>query len=64
MLGIQNCDRCTKPCTATTVSFFNTQTICLDCWQAERKDPRYQKAREAEEAACRRGDFNFPGIGR
>lgn len=58
------CDRCRKPTHITIMSMFNTQTICMECKAAEEKDPRYQEARAADEAAIRRGDFNFPGIGR
>jgi hypothetical protein len=57
------CDRCFKETRATIMSMFNTQILCMDCKAAEEKDPRYQEAREADEAAIRRGDFNFPGIG-
>jgi len=57
------CQRCSKQTNVTTMSFFNTQTICMDCEEAERKRPDYAKAKKAEEDACRRGDFNFPGIG-
>ena len=57
------CQRCYKPTSATIVSYFNTQTICMDCSEKERKHPRFEEARKAEEAACRRKDFNFPGIG-
>jgi len=58
------CDRCGKPTIATIMSMFNTQTICMACKDAERQDPRYAEARAAVEAAIRRGDFNFPGIGK
>ncbi len=58
------CDRCHKETDITTTSMFNTETLCMDCKDAETKDPRYEEARRAEEEACRRGDFNFPGIGR
>jgi len=45
------------------MSRFNTEIICLDCEEKEKKHPRYEEARQAELDACRRGDFNFPGIG-
>jgi formylmethanofuran dehydrogenase subunit E len=33
-----NCDRCGKPLTGgRTMSMFNTDTICLECADAERK---------------------------
>lgn len=59
----QTCQRCCKPTIATIMSRFNTQQICLDCEDVERKRPDYKKAADAELDACRRGDFNFPGIG-
>lgn len=58
------CDRCAKATPITIMSMFNTETICLDCKKSEEQRPDYAKAREADEAAVRRGDFNFPGIGR
>lgn len=58
------CKRCGKQTSITIMSMFNTDVICMDCKEAEEKDPRYQQARAADEAAIRRGDFNFPGIGK
>lgn len=58
------CHRCGKPSICHTMSMFNTELICPECESAERKDPRYEEARKAEAEACKRGDFNFPGIGR
>jgi hypothetical protein len=43
---------------------FNVETICLECQEAERQDPRYGAARATDEGAIRRGDYNFPGIGK
>lgn len=57
------CERCGKETRGTIMSFFNTQTICMECSEAERKHPRYAEARDADVAAIRRGDYNFPGIG-
>ena len=57
------CDRCKKETDITIMSRLNTDIICLDCEEKEKKHPRYEEAREAELDACRRGDFNFPGIG-
>jgi len=61
---MERCARCGKPTAATIMSMFNTDIICLDCADAERKDPRYKQAREADEAAIRRGNYHFKGIGR
>ena len=58
------CDRCRNEVNATIVSRFNFETLCLPCEAKERKHPRYQAAVEAELAACKAGDFNYPGIGR
>ncbi len=57
------CERCYKNTLAHTMSIFNTQTICLDCKDEEKTHPDYEKARDAELAAVRSGDHNFPGIG-
>ena len=62
--GSEMCQRCSKETRITIMSMFNTQTICLDCSDAERKDPRYAAARAADEAAIRGGNYNFGGIGR
>ena len=60
----QKCERCGQKTWATIMSMFNTQTICMECKQAEKKDPRYKAAAKAELQAVRRGNLNFPGIGR
>lgn len=57
------CERCGVKTGTHTMSFFNTDLICMECKDKERKHPDFEKAREAEEAACREKDFNFPGIG-
>ena len=58
------CDRCGKPLNGVrTMSMLNTETICMDCAEAERKRPDYAAARDAEAAAVRAGNFNFKGVG-
>lgn len=58
------CDRCDRPTEGmTTMSFFNTEQICLACDGLERAHPRFDEARKADEAAIRQGNFNFEGIG-
>ena len=57
------CGRCKKETDIVIMSRFNTDDLCLDCEEAEKKHPGYEEARQAELEACRRGDFNFPGIG-
>lgn len=60
---MSKCDRCKKPTSATIMSMFNTQNLCLSCKDEEEKDPRYEAAREAEMNAIKAGDLNFKGIG-
>lgn len=57
------CHRCGKESMIYTMSRFDTDLICMECEEAERAHPRYKEAVEAEAAACRRGNYNFPGIG-
>ena len=58
------CARCGKEVTASLVSRFNIDVICLDCSDKERSHPRYAEAVTAEEEAIRRGNLNFRGIGK
>lgn len=57
------CDRCGRETMSHILSKFNTEDICLRCSEDERLAPNYKRACNTEEAACRGGDFNFPGIG-
>lgn len=58
------CDRCGKPLNGCSImSMFNTDIICMDCKRAEKNDPRYKQAFEADRDACAHGNFNFKGIG-
>ena len=60
----QTCDRCGSSLTSgRTMSRFNTDCICLKCAEEEKSHPDYRKAVEAETAAIRNGNHNFPGIG-
>jgi hypothetical protein len=45
------------------MSRFNTDCVCLRCAEEEKSHPDYRKAVEAEIAAIRNGNHNFPGIG-
>ncbi len=63
-LTATKCDRCGGSLEhGRIMSRFSTETLCLDCEREERQHPDYQKAADAELAAVRRGDMNFPGIG-
>lgn len=57
------CHRCCAVTTVTTMSRFNTDTICMSCEEDERLAPGYREACRAESDAVRSGDYNFPGIG-
>jgi len=45
------------------MSMFNQEDICLPCKDTERAHPEYKAAQDAELAAVKSGDMNFPGIG-
>ena len=58
------CDRCGGSLDGGRImSMFNEQTICMACKEKERQRPDYREAVEADNAAIRRGDRNFKGIG-
>jgi len=57
------CRRCGTKTTITIMSIFNTDTLCMPCKDKERNHPKYEEAREADNNAVKRGDYNFPGIG-
>jgi len=57
------CNRCRKEVTVTTMSYFNEDTICMECRDKERAHPDFKKAREAEHAEVSRGNYNFGGVG-
>ena len=62
-LAKKKCDRCGGDLKVRIMSRFNTDCICMKCAEEERQHPDYQKAADAELAAVRRGNMNFPGIG-
>jgi len=57
------CQRCGKETLVHSMSWFNTQEICMECRKEERAHPDFEKAKQAEEAMVRMGNFNFDGIG-
>ena len=58
------CDRCGAKTHGTRMSWFNLETICMDCARIEIKHPKYEEARIEERKSWEeRGEFNFSGIG-
>lgn len=57
------CERCHQEVVVTTTSYFDTMTICEVCSERERTHPEFGHAQRIEIEACKRGDYNFPGIG-
>jgi hypothetical protein len=57
------CVRChtNKPC---IMSRFNVDWICGECETKEKAHPEYPRAAAAELAAVKRGEYNYPGIGK
>jgi len=45
------------------MSRFNTDSICVDCFEDERLAPGFQHAADAELAAVMAGNLNFEGVG-
>jgi hypothetical protein len=59
-----NCDRCGAANVPTIMSMFNNDVLCMPCKTKETKHPDYKKAHDAETAAVKSGNYNFPGIGK
>lgn len=57
------CDRCGKPTVASTVSFFDTSTICPKCEAIEKAHPAWEAAHRKEEEMVLAGNYNFEGVG-
>ena len=61
---VQNCDRCGKPLNGCRImSMYNHDVLCMDSKDKETQRSDYQEAVQADRAAIRNGDYNFPGIG-
>lgn len=60
------CERCGRESIATTMSWFNTEMICCgpgSCDEREEQHPEFERAKQVETEAVRRGDHNFQGVG-
>ena len=61
---VRKCERCGGALEGgRTMSMFNTQCICMECAEKERKRPDYREAVKAERKAVEQGNRNFKGIG-
>lgn len=57
------CERCHKPLTdGRIMSMFNEQCICMKCKEAEKNDPEYRAAVEADHREIKKGNYNYKGI--
>lgn len=61
---MKRCSRCKQLVNITIMSMFNREIICMDCHEKERAHPKYKEAMQVEMESVRRGEINFPGIGK
>jgi hypothetical protein len=57
------CQRCGVKSNASTMSWFNTDLICMDCADKEKNHPKYQEAKDRENEEVQKGNLNYEGIG-
>jgi len=57
------CQRCGEKSNVHIMSTFDVSLICMTCFDLEKKHPDYERAKNAEETALKKGDRNFKGIG-
>ena len=57
------CHRCEKKTDTFTMSWFSTESICMDCSDEENNHPDIKKAKAVETAHVKAGNYNYPGIG-
>ena len=57
------CQRCGVKSNASTMSWFNTDLICMDCADKEKSHPKYQEAKDRENEEVQKGNLNYEGIG-
>lgn len=56
------CERCGKETNVSTMSMLNTETICMECKEKERKHPLYDEAVRADIAEIKKGNYNYKGL--
>lgn len=57
------CARCNKEINTWTMSWFNTDHICIECKDDEKNHPDYQKAKEKVYEEEAKGNNDYEGIG-
>lgn len=57
------CDRCKSKVKSYTLSWFNTDYICMNCRIAEEKHPDIELAKATDINELRKGNYNYEGIG-
>ena len=57
------CQRCGEETNTFTMSWFNTDNICMPCNDKENDHPDIKLAKDVELAHVKAGNFNYPGIG-
>lgn len=61
---MERCDRCGKRTNARTMSYFNTEMICMECDSKEQKHADYKRAVERELEQVKNDNYNYEGIGK
>ena len=58
------CDRCGQSHNnISTMSMFNRDIVCIPCKEKEKLHPDYERASDVEISECKKGNYNFEGIG-
>ena len=57
------CHRCGKETNSFTMSWFSTESICMECSDEENNHPDIKMAKAVESAHVKAGNYNYPGIG-
>lgn len=59
----KTCDRCGGSLVnGRIMSMFNTDCICMDCYEKEKKGKDYEKAVKADHEEIKKGNHNYKGI--
>lgn len=57
------CDRCGSSLKSGRIlSIFNTDCICMDCCDKEKKDKDYYKGLKVDLEEIKKGNYNYKGI--